>query len=378
MKLKKHIALLFILFLILIKPSFAMDNISSEDIDIEVYEVDLDKDRIDERIEIIREALTPSYISYYVYDSITEEILYSRENIYRGIIEIRSNSFIEKLPIFNDENFGTDNSFIEKEYILEDKEMVCISSRTKFRIDSVEQERLGTSSTYYTNPSRDEIEALLEEVALSKGIPPTILKAIAYTESNYRQFKDGQPLLSFDGVSWGIMQVTPKFYPDLDIERLKYDIRYNIEAGADILLGKWGYGFGSNPLIPKIGAGDMRVLENWYFAIWAYNGLSQNNNPNMIPYKHSTWTQYEAYQDKVLRHAKEILGQDILAIEKELLPSIGIPDPKVHYEEIVDSTRDKYRLFVEEQIVKVNAPSGLKLRDAKMNAIKTISRQGFY
>lgn len=375
MKSKKVMGLLFILFTIIIsKSGFAMDGTFIKNIDREIHELDLNQDGISERVEIIRKALTSSYISYYIYDSVTEEILFSRENLYRGIVQIKFNSIIEKLPIYNEEYFGSEDYYEEREYILEDDKVVCISNVTRFKLDLADQERLGVNSTeYYENPPRSEIESILEEVALNKGIPPTILKAIAYTESNYRQFYYGKPLLSFDGVSWGVMQVTPKFYPDLDIEKLKYDIRYNIEAGADILLGKWGYGFGTNPIIPKIGDGDIRVLEDWYFAIWAYNGWSESNNPNMIPYKHSSWIQNEAYQDKVLRHAKEILGQEIVPIPKSLLPSTGKPDSKVRFNSLINSKADKYRLFVENQTIKVATTSGLKLRNDKMEYIKAIS-----
>lgn len=386
MKLRKLLGLLILFSSIFLSQYTYADNnmrmkdmneeltvLKEKELDVEIYEVDLDKNGVNERIEIIRRSTAPGYISYYIYDSNTQKLLFSKENIYRGVIEVRNNQIVESIPIFKHESFELEDTYEEKVYILESEGILCTSQDIKSVSDIAQKEKrnLSINNNYY-NPPKDEIEKILDEVALDKGIPPTILKAIAYTESNYRQFKDGQPLVSFDGVSWGIMQVTPKFYPELDVERLKYDIRYNIEAGADILLGKWGYGFGNNPRIPIIGNGDMRILENWYFAIWAYNGLSENNNPNMIPYKHSGWTQYEAYQDKVLRHAKEILNQEILAIPKELIPSKGLPEPNVHYDELVGSKTDKYRLLVKNQIVSVNANNGLRLRNDNMNIIKTI------
>ncbi|MGH2442727.1 MAG: NBR1-Ig-like domain-containing protein [Chloroflexota bacterium] len=51
------------------------------------------------------------------------------------------------------------------------------------------------------------------------------------------------------------------------------DYRYNIAYGARILAAKW-------KAVPKIGNGDPAVLENWYYAIWAYNGWGWVNNPN--------------------------------------------------------------------------------------------------
>ncbi len=382
----KHIITLFILTILvkIFQPIIVDANlIEMEDIyienlvleetniDVEIYYIDLDKDGINERVEIVREAITPAYISYYVYDEITEDVLFSGENIYRGIIDITSDKIIEKIPIYNEGDFSIETTYEQNEYILKDGEMICVSSIIKN--DQFKQDKMRINSNkYYSNPSRAEIEDILEEIALNKGIPPTILKAIAYTESNYRQFKDGEPLLSFDGVSWGIMQVTPKFYPDLDIQKLKYDIRYNIEAGANILLGKWGYAFARNPLIPIIGNADPRVLENWYFAIWAYNGLSESNNPNLMPYEHKGWIQYEAYQDKVLRYAREILNQEIVPVSKQLIPSQGKANPSIVYPELNDSKTDKYRLFVENQIVKVDSTSGINLRNDSMGFVKSI------
>lgn len=343
-----------------------------KDIDITTYYVDLDNNGVNERIEVIREAITPAYISYYIYDSVTEDILFSKRDIYRGVLSVESNSIIEKTPVYKENDFGIPNSYEENEYILKDGNIICSNSSIENKI--LEMQVLeGYNQNNYSNPSKEEIERIIDEVALNKGIPPTILKAIAYTESNYRQFKNGQPLLSFDGVSWGIMQVTPKFYPELDVEKLKYDIEYNLEAGANILLGKWDYGFGTKPRIPRIGTSDMRILENWYFAIWAYNGLSESNNPNLIPYYHKSWTQYEAYQDKVLKHAKTFLNQEIIPIPKQLLPLKGLPDPTKNYGELYNSKIDKYRLFVQNQQVKVNSSSGLVLRNENMNTIKSIN-----
>ncbi|HZK56529.1 MAG TPA: cell wall-binding repeat-containing protein [Desulfosporosinus sp.] len=57
------------------------------------------------------------------------------------------------------------------------------------------------------------------------------------------------------------------------INRLKTDYDFNISEGARILNQKWR-------TVPKIGDGDRNKLENWYFAVWAYNGWSARNNPN--------------------------------------------------------------------------------------------------
>ncbi|HEX6508968.1 MAG TPA: NBR1-Ig-like domain-containing protein [Chloroflexota bacterium] len=51
------------------------------------------------------------------------------------------------------------------------------------------------------------------------------------------------------------------------------DFQYNIGYGAKMLAQKWAS-------TPPIGDGNPAVLENWYYALWAYNGWGWVNNPN--------------------------------------------------------------------------------------------------
>jgi hypothetical protein len=135
-----------------------------------------------------------------------------------------------------------------------------------------------------------EIKTMLREVAVEHGIPPEILKAIAYNETVMQQFNSaGQPNISSDG-GIGIMQVTltaeEAMAKDIDLERLKWDTRYNIQIGAKILKEKW-----NNPNLPKINDKNPSMLGDWYFAIMAYNGLSKRNDPTIYS--------GDAYQEKV-------------------------------------------------------------------------------
>ena len=135
-----------------------------------------------------------------------------------------------------------------------------------------------------TNPPAAEIRARLEAAASAREIPPRILYGVAFQESSWRQFgADGLPLVSRDG-GIGIMQVTS--YGDFDVERLKTDIDYNIAAGADILLEKWGY---APSVIPVIGDGSRFCYENWFYAVWAYNGWTAGN-----PYPYKVWAHIAA------------------------------------------------------------------------------------
>ena len=133
----------------------------------------------------------------------------------------------------------------------------------------------------YVNPAPDEIRAKLNVAAVARLIPPRILYGVAFQESTWRQFDAyGDPLIGFDGKGIGIMQVTT-IPLGVDVERLKTDIDYNIAVGADILVTKWGY---APTVFPVIGAGDPRCYENWFFAVWAYNGWKAGN-----PYPYKIW-----------------------------------------------------------------------------------------
>lgn len=168
----------------------------------------------------------------------------------------------------------------------------------------------------------------LEFWANKYNIPPVLLKAIAWQESYWRQFDSkGSPLLGFDGIGIGLMQIsnynrdpqtqTPedKFY----IEKLKTDYEFNISEGARILSQKWRAS-------PRIGNGDRNILENWYFAVWAYNGWKSRNNPNS-----PNVTSTGAYQDKVFNLMGQTYNTSISfapgasKIPREKLPLVDPP-----------------------------------------------------
>ena len=77
---------------------------------------------------------------------------------------------------------------------------------------------------------------MLTEAAIKADIPPEVVKAIAWEESDWQQFKDGKPNVSTDG-GIGIMQVTD--YDPAEEESLKTDIEYNIKKGIEILNSKF-------------------------------------------------------------------------------------------------------------------------------------------
>ncbi|MBT2641694.1 S-layer homology domain-containing protein [Bacillus sp. ISL-41] len=133
-------------------------------------------------------------------------------------------------------------------------------------------------STSTVNPDRQTINCLITEVVMENGnkIPPEIVKAVAEKESAWTQFIDGKPLVRTEkdgreGI--GIMQITNT--AGYDVDRLKYDIKYNIETGVKFLLNNF---YQRNDL-PKINDHDPTDLESWYFAIMAYNGIVPANSP---------------------------------------------------------------------------------------------------
>lgn len=217
------------------------------------------------------------------------------------------------------------------------------------------------NSMSFKNPSLDEINLKIEAIAREKSIPSILLKVLAFKESTWRQFDSlGNPVLGANTThpAIGIMQVAS--YKDDDkatIEKLKTDIDFNIRMGADLLNEKWSF-------TPRIGDGDRNKLENWYFALWAYNIWSDKNNPNVLlpssqalqpsgpiplptqpmqsiqaaPTLQPTNTQPPpSYQDKVLNLcanpdgflARYITPVQITKVPTVLLPKEGIPSKTV-------------------------------------------------
>lgn len=117
--------------------------------------------------------------------------------------------------------------------------------------------------------------------------PCELLRAIAMQESGWRQFcvpttpmdqvgGASRTIISFD-CGYGVGQVTSGMHvgesPAYDRARVAGDATYNLATGASILASKWR-------ATSCVGDNQPRVIEHWYSAVWAYNGLAYSNNPN--------------------------------------------------------------------------------------------------
>ncbi|WP_245840105.1 cell wall-binding repeat-containing protein [Sutcliffiella horikoshii] len=150
--------------------------------------------------------------------------------------------------------------------------------------------------------SLNEIDRMLTEEAIKQDVPAEIVKAIAFVESlGWAHCVGDKAIISGDG-GIGIMQVTdPEGEYKLDQKRLVTDIQYNIKSGVMILNDKFER-FSGN-VIPMLNDGNRMYIENWYFAIMAYNGIVPMNSPIYLSDENKDkkgQRNIKSYQDRVL------------------------------------------------------------------------------
>ncbi len=137
-------------------------------------------------------------------------------------------------------------------------------------------------------------------------VPPTLLKAISWIESSSSQGAADLPfgaigpaLVSFD-CGYGIAQVTSGMTVPIGENNQPTDeqalvathFAYNIGRGAAILIDKWNSAPDARPIAGIDTNSDPHIVENWYFAVWSYNGFTgpganRSNHP-MDPV-YSSW-----------------------------------------------------------------------------------------
>ncbi len=119
-------------------------------------------------------------------------------------------------------------------------------------------------------------------------VPPVLLKSIAYVESSIAQGDSsvawgsiGPALVAFD-CGHGISQVTtdmtlPEGEGGLGSPNqalVATHFAYNIARGAAVLVEKWNKAPDELPIAGSNTQGHPSLLENWYYAVWAYNGFT--------------------------------------------------------------------------------------------------------
>jgi hypothetical protein len=109
-------------------------------------------------------------------------------------------------------------------------------------------------------------------------VPSMILRAIAFAESSWHQSSyetprgRAGPTLVSTGCAYGLMQIASGMSiastPTNTQQLIGSDFRANAEAGAQLLAKNWN---SDASTIPVYGRHDPHVVEDWYFAIWAYH-----------------------------------------------------------------------------------------------------------
>jgi hypothetical protein len=125
-----------------------------------------------------------------------------------------------------------------------------------------------------------------------------LLRAIGWVESNLSMAaravpfqSTGPALVSFD-CGHGVMQVTTGMTVPLGVNNqptpsqasIATHYVYNIARGATILAEKWNQAPELRPIAGIDTASNPVVIENWYYAVWSYNGFTgpgstQSNHP---------------------------------------------------------------------------------------------------
>ncbi|MCK9487295.1 MAG: hypothetical protein M0R73_11450 [Dehalococcoidia bacterium] len=119
-------------------------------------------------------------------------------------------------------------------------------------------------------------------------IPSVLLKAISWVESDMTMAQRsvrfdsiGEALVSFD-CGHGMMQVTTGMTVPLGAGNKPSDRQaliathyaFNAARGAQILAEKWNAAPEQRPIVGTDTASAPEVIENWYYAVWGYNGFT--------------------------------------------------------------------------------------------------------
>lgn len=125
-------------------------------------------------------------------------------------------------------------------------------------------------------------------------VPATVYYSIAWIETTWQNASNSVPwggvgpvLRSFD-CGFGLGQVTSGMANGNGTPSVKQSLvgihpAFNVAEGMRILAWHWNIAPGSRPIA---GEGNPAHLEDWYFALWGYNGFAFRQNHPLSPDKH--------------------------------------------------------------------------------------------
>lgn len=188
-----------------------------------------------------------------------------------------------------------------------------------------------------------------------RQMPASLLRSIGWVESNLTMaarsvafLSTGPALVSFD-CGHGIMQITSGMTVPLGSNNQPTNAQsniathyvYNIARGAAMMVEKWNQAPELRPIAGTDTNSNPAILENWYFAIWGYNGFTGpganiSNHPlDPVFTTREMWrcdgsqsrTRYP-YQELIygcLQHPPTSSGQRLWAPVAVSLPNTSLP-----------------------------------------------------
>ncbi len=150
-------------------------------------------------------------------------------------------------------------------------------------------------------------ERVDQEPDKSLRIPPTLLKSVVWVESEFAHAHGdvpwggvGQVSRSFD-CGFGLGQITSGMEnyagsPSVKQALVGTHFLFNVAEAARMLAQKW-----NDEFVPIAGDGDPASLEDWYYTVWAYNGLFYTNHPQYDTAHESSWLNWLGYLQHPMR-----------------------------------------------------------------------------
>ncbi len=137
----------------------------------------------------------------------------------------------------------------------------------------------------------------------SLRIPPTLLKSIVWVESGFHHASYavpyggvGQVVRSGD-CGYGLGQITSGMTNELGNPSARQALvgthfLFNVAEAARMLAEKWNHAY-----LPVAGGGDPSVVEDWYYAVWAYNGFAYVNHPQYTREHRPIWLDWVGHEN---------------------------------------------------------------------------------